>query len=289
MKNSQKILSVFFSVTLALFLVIFLNNKQILSLFILLGQGHFLISYFYQYKSGKMDSSFRKKFLYLFIPITVVCAYVYGYKEYVNHLALFTSVFFVLHYYNDEIKIQNIQRYSFLKLGALLSMLSFTGLYLNKLFGLMGLVISGWGLAACTIFIFFCYLSIQESGEELGTWNYLYILFFTFLNCTIPIALTYVEKVSAYQIFGFIIFFHYIRWYIYYGLILKSNKESFNEYLKTVFNINFLLIALSVQSLTLQNVFQKYGTYLIFIFNPIFFYGWTIIHIALSIRKTDFN
>ena len=281
--NFQNIFNLSISTLLALFLVRVFNDNQILVLLIVLGQGHFIMSYFYTNKAGKMNSEFRKKFLILISILSIICFYIYQNKQYLDVLAFFTGVLFILHYYNDEIKIQSIKRHRFFLLGSLASMLAFAGVYANKLFYIYNPSLYILSLLSFVIFFYFSYL-VMKNKEDLGNNNVLYLIFFTFLNCYVPTILISNSAVSVYQIFGFIIFFHYFRWYIYYANIFNDNKQSLYFYFKTIFNVHFLLTALSFQySLT------RYGSFLVFIFNPIFFYGWTIMHILLSIRKTDYQ
>lgn len=279
---TQTMLDVCISAVLSLLLVTIFNDDQILNLLIILGQGHFLISYLYTHKAGKMNSLFRKKFFGLGFIMAGICWYVFTHQEYLNLLAFFTGVLFIFHYYNDELKIQGIERYRFFTLGSLASMLAFSGVYASKLFNFSHPLIYVVSVVSFLIFFYFSY-AVLKIRKNIGNKSFLYLLFFTFLNCVIPTLLIQIPSVSVYQIFGFIILFHYFRWYIYYANIFKDNRESLYFYLKTIFNIHFLLIALYV-----QHVLMKYSTYLVFIFNPIFFYGWTIIHILVSVRKNDY-
>ncbi len=278
----QTIFDVCVSVTLSLLLVAIFNDDQILNLLIILGQGHFLISYLYTHKAGKMNSLFRKKFFGLGFIVLGICLYVFKHQEHLNLLAFFTGVLFIFHYYNDELKIQGIKRYRFFVLGSLASMLAFSGVYANKLFNFSSPLLYILSIASLLVFFYFSYLAVGIR-KNIGNNAFVYVLFFTFLNWAIPTLLISIPSVSVYQIFGFIILFHYFRWYIYYANIFKDTREPLYFYLKTIFNIHFLLIALYV-----QHVLMKYSTYLVFIFNPIFFYGWTIMHILLSVRKNDY-
>lgn len=271
---------IFFSVALSLLSVALFSDSQILNLLIILGQAHFLISYFYMHKVGKLDVAFQKKIVSLAVVISGLCIYVYNHQEYLNLLAFLTGVLFVFHYYNDEIKVQGVQHYYFI-LGSLASMVAFSGVYANKLFGITYPLVYIAGVISLLLFFYFLYV-LMKNRENMKSKTLFYLLFFTFLNCTIPTLLISVPSVSGYQIFGFIILFHYFRWYIYYADFLKDDTQSLYFYIKTIFSIHFLVIALYVQYTLL-----KYDSYLIYIFAPIFFYGWTVMHILLSIRKGD--
>ncbi len=91
-----------------------------------------------------------------------------------------------------------------------------------------------------------------------------------------------IVDVSIYKIAGFIILFHYARWYLYYF-------KKFTDYEKTYYARAVIICnALSITGFFLYTQFNIFE-FLFVIYSPLFFYYWTLMHIFLTMRKTDFK
>ncbi|MCF7816191.1 MAG: hypothetical protein K9M10_04285 [Candidatus Pacebacteria bacterium] len=259
--------------------VIAIEKSLLLSLIIVLGQGHFILTYIYQYKKGKIT----KKYLYfypLFFIITFsTIALFYQRNIFVDFFTLAAGMIFVFHYFNDEFHLsglKRIERYSF-GLGAVL--FSFLSVFISMVFNIHYIKIIPLVILSLLLFSIFIYKEYSNKKENRNISLFVFVL----LNVFIPMYLLFTEKGTLVQLWGFIILFHYLRWYIYYYLKFKNDEKEFLPYLVKIFTVNIIVIFLYI----LYSTNYIFGTYLTVFFNQIFFYGWTLMHIIFTLRKED--
>ena len=87
-------------------------------------------------------------------------------------------------------------------------------------------------------------------------------------------------EINTVALFGSIILMHYSTWYVFYYKKLRPTPERFNKYLVDVFGINLFFIVLYIVYITYINI--DYISFLKYMFDPIYFYCWTILHIITS-------
>lgn len=271
-------LGFFLSAVLAFLCVYFLSGKEILYAFIVFGQAHFLIAYFYANKSGKIGRPYLLKFITLAIILWGICSYAFYHVELYPLVIFVALITFVFHYFNDEFKLCGFSVKNKL-FGAIAAAFSFAAVFATQIFFVGPAVVYFLGSISIFFAIVFIRQMLSEKSDDKQA-KYQSLLFFTF-NIILPLWFAINRNIDVYTVSGFIVLFHYIRWYIYYLERFKGPELSF--YLDVIFWDHILIVLLFV----LYVLSPKSG-YLYMMFNPIFFYGWTLIHILLSVRKEDY-
>lgn len=255
------------------------SEKIAMNTVIVLGQAHFLMAYIYANKYNKIDKKYIYKFLSLVFVFGGFSYFIFfeGNPALLDLFLFSTLLVFSFHYFNDEIKISSIQEIRNRKIGILSVLFSFLALLLATVFKVSNPLI--YPITAISLF-FGVIFAIGFFEDKKIHFNK--ILFFVFFlgNLFLPIYLTYVENIAVYKIAGFIILFHYTRWYLRYLDIFSGQK--LKEYLSFVFLCNLFFVLLFTW------YYLAPGTGILFLlFSPAFFFGWTLIHIIMSIRKED--
>ncbi|MBP9757050.1 MAG: hypothetical protein KBD06_00460 [Candidatus Pacebacteria bacterium] len=267
------------SIIASLLYVIYLPNDVLLRSVIAFGQAHFLISYIYRLKSGKMDRSYITNFLLLTIGIGLVLAYVYAHTAWFPLVIFVTLTVFVLHYFMDELLITRVPAKNPV-FGAIAAFLAFAAVLAQMLFGTGPAIL--YALTGLTAFfsLFFVYYLFSEEGDRITQTQ---VLIFFLLNIGVPLYFAYYGGSNVYQLSAFIIMFHYIRWYLLYFVKLYGTPE-LRIFLDFVTWVHVLVIVTFFQYSLAPGVSFGYLFY-----SPLFFYGWTLVHIILSIRKKDYQ
>lgn len=263
-----------------LLIVCTLSDPQLLCAIIVFGQGHFFITYLYQYKYKKIDKKYVSIFMILSLLVfPLVYNLYYENHQFINYFILFVGTLFVFHYYNDELFIQlgiNADK----KLLAIIPIiLSYFTVFSVILFGVDYHKLIPLIIISLTLFALYIYKTFKATKNRSAS-----ILLFTTFNVIAPIFLSINSIASLEQVFGYIIIFHYIRWYIYYIQRYSIDEKNYTEYTKSVFRINLFVL-----SLFLIYIATSGYVLFLFLFNPLFFYGWTVLHIMMSLRKDSFN
>lgn len=271
---SKSVHNLLISLISSLLLVSYLPDALIIYFIIVFGQAHFLITYFYQNKANKINKSYIIRFLALLFLLSTVCFYVLYNKNSFQLLIFVTLIIFASHYFKDELKIQGFDKLKTRPFGIFAVISSFTSVFIVKTLHLdffyaypfifLAIVLS-------PVFIF----------EILKTKNSNLMFLFFVLNVVLPIGFIFMDTVTGLKIAGFIILFHYIGWYLFYFEKFKNNDLNYYTNAVVLFNL------LTILSFVLYSKFSLFSFLYVF-FNPIFFYGWTILHILLTFKKSDF-
>ncbi len=287
MKNLLKFPTlIFFLILLSTFLVIFfVQQKTLLFFVIIFGQAHFIIAYFYRNKAGKIDGSYLKMFSYVSVIVGLLAFFVYKNVYFFPYWIFFTLIIFVTHYILDEFKLNEgevILNNRILAVGA--AVFSFTALFIKKIFDISNININ-FLLFSASLLLLISFLATNKKSIFKFTKELNITLFFLLLNIVTPFTLLLFSKVTIIHISAFIILYHYIRWYVYYyqKFELSDNCQELYFYLDTVMWIHAFVFMLYVQ----YSISPNAGV-LHYIFTPLFFYGWTIIHIIMSVRRSDY-
>ena len=268
------------SIVLAFFVTYFLSDRFIIYAFIVFGQAHTLISYVYTYKSGKLNHTYLVKMFVFLIAIVGL----YFLASFPSHGSKFPILFillvlflFTLHYVYDEIKIGTTTLFTSKILGSLAVSCVFLSFFLTTLYPHpFRIAVSIFVLLAIVFACVFVYKNRETFQKE-----YVFWLFF-FGNFFIPLYLLIYGGASRDQVVGFIVFFHYIRWYLHYLYVLKDEVRT--TYIQNIILCNGICLALFFLF-----YFYRPFSFLYIFFSPLFFYGWTMLHIFLSARKNDFT
>ena len=256
------------SITIVILALIFLSPQNMLYLFIFAGQAHFLASYFYQYRVGKINKSYLSLYL---IGIVLLWA-LFIYQRRFDLLILFAGVIFLFHFLQDEIFISEKKYSIFTSLEIIPIIIIFSGFVIDIVLGTK--MILYFFLLSLSFFIFyflFAYvkrykLNYLSSYFILGT---LLLYFLYFLEVSIPLEF----------LLGSIIILHYSDWYIHYYFKVKDDKKERSLYLKSMFIINFAVLALF-----LVYFFSNSNNVLFYFFSVYYFYLWTLMHIFSNVR-----
>lgn len=271
------LLSLFF----AFLATYFLSNNGILYAVIVFGQAHFLIAYYYRYRNVGFSEKYLNFSLALLFLCTILSVYIFFNREWYNLFVLVTLVIFVVHYFNDEFKLSGFYAIKNKIFGTYAVALAFLSLFLTKLYNINILIALLLFFISSVFVIFFTKnLFLSEDFAQRRKESYFFYVFFL-LHIVAPFFLVFQEDVLNYQISGFIILLHYIRWYLFYFEKFKDGDLRF--YLNIVITINFFIVILFIACAKLN-----YFSFLYVLFDPTFFYGWTLLHIFLSVRKSDY-
>jgi hypothetical protein len=83
---------------------------------------------------------------------------------------------------------------------------------------------------------------------------------------------------------GAVILYHYASWYVHYYVRFAPKPERQRGYLIDMLSVNALIIAAYALYLYVPQLWP-----LSYAFLPIYFYIWTILHIASSVRFDDYR
>lgn len=273
-----------------LFLVLFsVPVYTIIPMVIVFGQAHFIIAYIYSAIVKKINSSYALKWmLYVILFGTLaMLSLAYSSSSNINTLAVwidFTLFIFVIHYTLDEFKLNGFDaemkhRY----LAGLGVAFAFLGVIVTKLWNFPPNIYSVSTLIPAIILIAL-FFKINSPKKFLGTQSGIAVILFIALNLIIPTLTLLTPSITIYHISGFIVIYHYIRWYIFYFNRFSSNKAYLEYYLDIILWVHFLIFILYF-----QYRLAPFAGFLFYFFHPAYFYAWTMVHICLAIRKEDYK
>lgn len=255
----------FFAAALPALIVASSNNPLLITtLFIVFGQGHFVITYLYQWRAKLIT----KQYIILYLLIGS------GVFWFINEatsavILLVTSIIFSVHYYFDEARILagNNTSISFLLLAPSIAVFNSYLLFEKFQFDIFIPVLAvSIILLGVALYRFGARTVIRKDVvcTQLST---LILTFIYLANFPVP----------SEVILGVIIIHHYCTWYIYQYLKLRNDVSRLGTYVTDVLVINVLIISGFV--LYTGGVGQNLLQYFYF---PEYFYGWTILHIIFT-------
>jgi hypothetical protein len=270
-------------------LALFLGDRlSVLTLFIVLGQGHFFSTYFFQFKSGKIT----KKYLAVYAFAALVLGVVFLGTIRPEILVVTTSIYFVIHFMRDEIHHLETQKNRSAGLNILPVILGYTGILLSlKVVDFTpylltmrfdGGIFPGaalyFMLMALGVFLYKAYSDWKDGSVTNPRNGY-------FHACSLALFAVYLSGIPLYaeQVMGFIILYHYSNWYLHYYFKLKTQPVRQKTYLRDVILVNLFTLALYYFTARSNLMPVPDG----FIFMPYFFYIWTLLHLVATERKAD--
>lgn len=268
------------SALVAFLYVYFLPGDVVLRSVIVFGQAHFLISYIYRNKSGRLDAKYIAKFLFLCVTLGLTCAYIYFHLAWFPVIIFVTLMAFVLHYFFDELKISNLNIENRL-FGGLAAFFAFATTFVRMIFHVEGTPLYLFCVLSAFFSVLFTYFLFSKTENRAGQVK---IFIFFLLNVVVPIYLTFSSGgVDIFKISGFIILFHYIRWYLRYLERFRGTTE-LDLYFDFIIWTHIFIVLVYFEYVLSPDVGILYGFY-----SPLYFYAWTLVHIILSIRKDDYQ
>ncbi len=269
-KYTERLL--FFLVTVTLFA--FLSNSQIVTVFILLGLPHFMLSYVYQLRAGK--HSILKIFLHSAILLALLILYRH---EYFGILFSAAAIPFIFHFLLDErflFKGHELPNF-ILEAGPIIVI--YSGYILSALIGKWFIVPTLLITFVLLLLYLFFILMKKVKINEVSIYflcGFLVLLGVIWLNPTI----------SPVRLFGFVIIFHFINWYIFFLHKFREHKQVLNTYIKDVVVANLLILSIYIISLLGESILH---ITLGIIFLPWVYYIVAAMHIVSSVRAADYS
>lgn len=257
------------SILSAIGAVALLGPAGIISTFIVMGQGHFLLAYLYQWRAGKIG--WRYGALYAIVFSGLLIAY-----QFIPEPKLWTFLIagsiFAIHFFVDEYFLAKIA----LSLERILLGVVFVGLYGALLLRALYFFEIPYVLATVAILLLIP-LGAQALRERALS---VVDLAFMLASGVLVVLLVNPQVLSLHAALGSIILAHYMRWYLHFYARLKTNSDQsrLKKYLVDVAVVNALVITLFGVYVMFQDSFLRFA------FEPTFFFIWTILHVLFSIR-----
>ncbi len=262
------------SIVITVLLIQFIDSLKINAnnVFIVLGQAHFFMAYWYKIK--RQNPSTTK---YLMLIISGFFIFVsYYFLKYEHLLIILTSIYFVIHFSLDVFHLTNYKAtiVTFIKTATPLFIVYLSFLKLGNFSEL--LFIYGFPLS------FLLFFTLHKSEK----W---YFFFFTGF-ATFLYTFSLLERFNIYlgsalfhQYFmPIIIIAHYLIWYLYYFDKLKK-QEFLKKYVVDVLLFNGIIgLAFFFYFYNKESVFKYF-------FRLDYFLIWTWLHYIWTLRKSDFQ
>lgn len=238
-------------------------------IYIIFGQGHFILAYLYMFKAGKITFQKLLWFLGGFLLLILLYLYVFDFQT----LLVFTASYFVLHFAQDSYFItgENIPIQRLLHVT-----LPFMFIGLSRIAEYAGFHDFAVGLIYCfpvsVLYLAFIWKKLQFM-------DYVFTALAILVYCSILFKIEWVYTHFLASIF----LSHYIMWYFYF---FKKKDAAFLK----GFVLNFLIVHILL--LALFFYYYNYDrTFLIakFTFKDDFFYLWTLMHFIVTFRLANYQ
>lgn len=253
--------------------ILFMSPAQALMLVIVMGQAHFLITYWYQYKAHKLT------WKYLAAWALAALALFFGFRNMASAdaILLVTGTIFFWHFYLDELRLSGAAPTRVrallgvavtLSFGAVLAAgLLFVDALSAAFFSALIIALAGALLALTEadvpelkLLVFGAVVPCMLLGQALGWWF-------------VPIEYS----------LGLIVLAHYVRWYVHFGL----------RFLGTPVLVRYVYEAVFIQAVVagLYIAFVRAGDpwgLLSLLFLQTNFFLFTLLHIFFSYRSSDY-
>jgi hypothetical protein len=247
-------------------ILLLLVNKPSLALaaFIVLGQGHFLLTYLYQYRGGKMTRFYLSAYL-LCLPL----AYVVAVYLPITYLLTLTAIVFAVHYFYDESRIMLGNNYHLSLLLIVPPILLFISYLLYEQLHIDSFIITLIISGAILLRVWYRFGSTALAQPYVLVTNALAVLLY----------ILYIRgaEVPSELILGAIIIHHYTTWYIFQYKKLRKNTDRVSQYLTDVLVVNVALIVGYILYRSNPNF-----NALEYLYGVNFFYTWTLLHIIFA-------
>lgn len=263
---SEKLISGCITLACALLLA----PKEMILLFIVVGQGHFVFAYLYRFKAKKVS----RTLLVSYGAAVLVFAGGYLLTEDAVLLAAVTSLYFAWHMLSDERHLMGGKASLQGLLEILPALVMLAAYELEHLYAIEGVGFA-FGLSLVLWVARLALASVHQwksdaiSGYFAGAWLILAGLFLAG------------RRIPADTLWGAIILYHYLNWYLSYGLRWVHKPERMRPYLRDVVLINGLMCA----GFILWR--GGYATVLDAWFGQNAFYVWTCLHLVFTTRRED--
>ncbi len=256
--------AILFSCLLGLVLT-FVFQEETKAIFIIFGQGHFLLAYLYMYKAKRI--SIKKVLLYVLVFSLLILLYFFVMGH--SGLLFVTALYFIVHFVLDIFFLNGKQ-----SLRGLLLTIPFFCIALSRVLVYIGQE------SASDLLLFsypFTLIIVLVKWREMVFSQWLLVL----LSVGVYIS-TQIGDRWAFQYFMSVIMIsHYIMWYVYF--LVTRDKAFIKPYLFNVIGLNTILV-IGFYYYFFVNDSALFG---IALFHEDAFYLWTLMHYVATARFTD--
>lgn len=269
-----------FAMLLAVSSVFIFSDATLVLFIIVFGQVHFLLSYFYTNKSGRMNRSYATRFFWVLLGSGALAVLVFWQPTYFPWLILLTGAIFAAHYTTDEIQLFSLEHVLYRVVGVLGMTITWSAVFVERLFiekATLVAFLTVFGACLAMVFLWANRQWLRQSFSHrfFAVWYLLHMLF------SIAAAFFF-DGMSINQVLGIIVLTHYAHWYLFSAL--RYGRKELSFYLDTILWGHVLVLLM----FTLYALAPHSGVLFLF-FHPAFFYGWTLIHILMTFRPQDLS
>jgi len=259
----------------------YLPEKSVAGIMMILAQGHFLLSYLYQYKAGKMNQGYARRYFPFAILLFGACLLTPTEKL----IEGITVAYFVIHFFYDERYLLR-EKADFAGWQIALPticLLSAEVIYRYAIAFPLWLYFTIFAL--CAAFMLQMILRSLLSNQGISWRNAYFLAIFG-----VAALLTLSGKLLAGPVnlnaINFIILVHFGNWYLSYVLKLRTRQVLFRRFLLETIAVNSVMGGLMILFLfPPSSVFLSGITGLLF--SRPYFHAWTILHYVATYRPTD--
>ncbi|TSC87241.1 MAG: hypothetical protein G01um10148_346 [Parcubacteria group bacterium Gr01-1014_8] len=254
--------------------VYYLSPLQVGLAFSIFGQGHFLGAYYYQWKAGKMTMTWVAAFVTLTTALFTLAIL----TDQVAWFALVASVVFFIHHFQDEVTLFGKERSLSRALEQLPPVLLFTALISRYMLGAT--------FSSSLVMLAIVLLVPYVASIAIGTYRPDALSAYLLLITAGLFALWFFDiQVSSTKLTGSVILLHYVCWYVHFYFRFGSKPDRQSAYVKDMLAIHAIVFALYALF-----AYTAWGSIVLaYVFPPLFFYIWAILHIVFSIRLADYR
>jgi len=256
-------------------LVFLLPEKYLTPLFIVFGQGHFILMYLYQFRAKKIGIRYIRYYI-LISTVLLTFLLVYPTTHMRDIFLLMSAVVFGLHFFFDELFVHNLlvtKEHILIGIGfgiqyVLVSYALIFGQDAISLSVSLPLIVLSWTLAAPL-------LATSFTAKKLSISELFLLVIVAIFTSVIFIPV----PISAVQVLAFTVLFHYARWYLFYATRLRvhATSQRMRQYFKDTLIVNACVVA--AYALFVLIPIKELGIF----FSDTFFYFWTILHVIFSL------
>jgi hypothetical protein len=258
------------------------DPRQMFLCMIVLGQAHFFIAYYMQYKAGKVDAGYVRRYIAaaLFIFGTYQAVPDFGIIKF-EVLKDVTGLWFIIHMVGDEFFLLGRRARKSQVLAFLPAIMMFSWYNLAAPFGhpyaaYVTVVMAGFLISAA--------MQRKEEARPLTATD-LYIHVLSLASITVAGMAAMGVKVPVESFLSFVIIFHYFNWYAFAFTRYATHPRRMQVFFYPAMACNLLAIGLYAVSVTLAPFSFIHSTF----FAVDSFYQWTLLHLFVTLRQEDFQ
>lgn len=253
-----------------------------LAIVLIIGLPHYLFAYLYRQRSNGWEPTHYFYSISIFSLIIITSQYLP--KE------IFIGVvaaYFVIHFLLDEAYLSGdrVGLYGWLRIIPIVTIYwSYYACHLTNLDIWWGKTAINLSFIPVILWLLYA-LFINKKWMPID-WYYLsiYVTSYFFVYTGIQF-----QGKALFEPLHFLVICHVTNWYISHSLKLATQKKSIMPFAKEVFIVNTFSAILFIIYYALHNTDIIAASILGYLYQPVFFYAWTIVHFFSSLRKDDFR